>query len=159
MLRHYPEPEPRLIPAVDLPRDNLARLVEMVVEQSVQLERLCSDSLACLFLTRGDTPSCRTLGTARVAHRALLEECWCTLPGLSEEIGLRRLGRVVLDSTKVRADVSGEPVARAWVISRRPNTNGGLPSQRRLRVSTKTREVQPWNGRFGPERTHAPSGP
>ncbi len=156
MLRHYPEPGPRLIgydPAVDLARDHLARLVEMVVEQSVQvepgarrrgqpafdprlclkvllygyatgvrssrqLERLCSDSLAYLFLTRGDTPSYRTLCTARVAHRALLEACWCTLLGLGEELGLRRLGRVVLDSTKVRADVSGESVVRASEMSR-----------------------------------------
>ena len=102
--RPYNPPSPRLIgydPFYDLPRDHLARLVEIVVEESIgppkgtrgpsqpafdprlcvkvltygyatgvrssrQLEKLCDESLPYLFLTRGDTPSYRTLCSVRV---------------------------------------------------------------------------------------------
>src|SRR5713101_7172947 len=132
--RPYPPPLPlaafrALIE--ELPADHLARLVEQVVEAVVvptprpprkgnvpydprvsvkvlvygyatgtrssrQMERLCRENLAYLFLTRGQTPCYHTLCTARVDEK--------------EHLGLKRVGHVVIDSTKLRADASPEAV-------------------------------------------------
>ena len=80
------------------------------VRASRQLERLCRESLPYLFLTRGDTPGYRTLGTFRVEQTALLEKVWLELFAVAGAVGLRRVGRVVLDSSKLRAHASPEAV-------------------------------------------------
>jgi len=135
-------------PVRDLPDDHLARLVELVVEEtqlprllaggrgqpafdprlcakilaygyatgvrsSRQLERMCNESLPYLFLTRGDTPSYRTLCSFRVEHTDLLEKVWVQLFATAGECGMQRLGRIVIDSSKFRADASPEAVVKA----------------------------------------------
>lgn len=148
--RPYPPPTPLLFgydPVRDLPPDHLARLVEQVVEQTVQpprrdpqcgqppydprlcvkvlvygyatgirssrqLERHCRESLPYLYLTRGDTPSYHTLCTARTEEGAYLEAVWEGLFAVAAAVGLPRLGRVVVDSTKIRADASPEAVVK-----------------------------------------------
>ena len=82
------------------------------VRSSRQLERLCQDSLAFLLLTRGDKPSYRTLCNFRVNHSDLIKEVWDALFGVAKTIGLERLGRVVVDSSKFRADASPEAVIK-----------------------------------------------
>ena len=79
---------------------------------SRQLERLCSDSLPFLFLTRGDAPSYRTLCSFRVQHTDVIEQVWLQLFGVAERAGMKRLGRVVLDSSKLRADAGPEAVLK-----------------------------------------------
>jgi len=148
--REYNPPSPRLMgydPFYDLPRDHLARLVEIVVEESIgppedspgrgqpafdprlcvkiltygyatgvrssrQLEKLCNESLPYLFLTRGDTPCYRTLCSMRVEHPDLLEQAWLDLFGVAHECGMRRLGRVVIDSSKLPANAGSESILR-----------------------------------------------
>jgi transposase len=80
---------------------------------SRQLERLCAESLPFLFLTRGDIPSFKTLCTARLEQTAALEQVWLALFGAAKELGLERLGHIVVDSTKLRADASPEAVVTA----------------------------------------------
>lgn len=80
------------------------------IRSSRQLERLCNESLPFLFLTRGDTPSYRTLCTFRVEQSALIEEAWESLFAVAAKSGLTRLGQITLDSTKIRADASPEAV-------------------------------------------------
>jgi transposase len=75
-----------------------------------QLERLCRENLAYLFLTRGEAPSYHTLCNFRNDRKALLEEVWVGLFAVAERAGLKRVGRVVIDSTKMRANASPEAV-------------------------------------------------
>jgi transposase len=77
---------------------------------SRQLERLCEESLPYLFLTRGDTPSYRTLCSVRVEQSALLEQVWVALFAVADGLGLKRLGQIVVDSTKLRANASPDAV-------------------------------------------------
>jgi transposase len=77
---------------------------------SRQLERLCHESLPYLFLTRGDTPSYRTLCSVRGEQGALIEAVWVNLFAVANAVGLQRLGHVVIDSTKLRANASPEAV-------------------------------------------------
>jgi transposase len=80
---------------------------------SRQLERMCQESLPYLFLTRGDTPSYRTLCSFRVLHSDLIKEVWVGLFAVAEQAGINRLGRIVVDSTKIRADAGPEAVVKA----------------------------------------------
>jgi transposase len=132
-------------PHVTLPEDHLARLVEVLVEEAVivekgergpgqpgydprlclkvliygyatgvrssrQLEKHCNESLPYLFLTRGDTPSYRTLCSFRVESRELLEKVWTEGFAVAKSLGMKRLGRIAVDSTKLRANASSEMV-------------------------------------------------
>jgi len=146
--REHNPPCPRLVgydPFYDLPMDHLARLVEEVVEESLelpaksagpgqpgfdprlcakvlvygyatgvrssrQLEKLCDESLPYLFLTRGDTPSYRTLCSVRVEQADILERVWVGLFSVARECGMHRLGRIVVDSSKLRANTGSESV-------------------------------------------------
>jgi transposase len=148
--RRYDPPQPLLFgydPVRDLPPDHLARLVEAVVEETVQptrrdrhcgqppydprlclkvlvygyatgvrssrqLERHCRESLPYLFLTRGDTPSYRTLCTARTQDGELLQAVWEGLFTVAAAVGLERLGKITVDSTKLRANASPEAVVK-----------------------------------------------
>ena len=131
----------------DLPADHLARLVDYVVEASVQpppresgrgqppfdprlcikvliyayatgirssrvMERQCHESLPFLFLTRGDAPCYRTLCTVRTEEGSSLEAVWEGLFTIAGEAGLERLGRITVDSTKIRADASPDAVVK-----------------------------------------------
>jgi transposase len=147
MLRQYDSPSPLLIgydPFVDLPNDHLARLVELVVEESVvvrdevhpgqpkfdprlclkvliygyatglrssrALEKQCRESLPYLFLSRGDTPSYKTLCSFRTQSAEMLEDVWMGLFVVAKNLGLNRLGRIVVDSTKLRANTGSEMI-------------------------------------------------
>jgi hypothetical protein len=80
------------------------------VRSSRQLERLCHEHLAYLYLTRGAAPSYRTLCAVRVSHKALMETVWVSLFNIAGEYGIARLGRIVVDSSKFRADASREMI-------------------------------------------------
>lgn len=80
------------------------------VRSSRRLEQNCRESLPYLFLTRNDTPSYRTLCYARVHDQEALAQAWEGLFAIAAEVGLKRVGKVVIDSTKIRADVSSESV-------------------------------------------------
>jgi transposase len=83
------------------------------VRSSRRLEQLCTESLPYLFLTRGDTPGYRTLCRTRVEQSELVEQVWISLFTVAGERGLKRLGHLVVDSTKLRADASPEAVVKA----------------------------------------------
>ena len=79
---------------------------------SRQLERLCQENLAYLYLTRGEAPSYHTLCTARLELQAWLEAIWIGLFAIAAELGMKRLGHIVVDSTKLRASASPEAVVK-----------------------------------------------
>ncbi len=74
------------------------------------LARLCRESLPSLFLTRGDHPSHTTLCDARRDESEAIEAVWLALFALAARRGLKRLGHVVVDSSKFRAHASDEAV-------------------------------------------------
>src|SRR5688572_24071218 len=80
------------------------------VRSSRVMERHCKESLPYLYLTRGDAPSYHTLCSARTEQGPLLEAVWEGLFAVAAAVGLERLGRLVVDSTKLRADASPEAV-------------------------------------------------
>jgi transposase len=80
---------------------------------SRQLARLCRESLPYLFLTRGDAPSHTTLCDARRDESAGIEAVWLGLFAVADRCGLKRLGHVVVDSSKFRANASDEAVLTA----------------------------------------------
>lgn len=82
------------------------------VRSSRIMERQCRESLPYLFLTRGDTPSYHTLCTARTQEGDYLEAVWEGLFAVAAAVGLERLGRIVVDSTKLRANASAEAVLK-----------------------------------------------
>ena len=80
------------------------------VRSSRVMERNCRESLPYLFLTRGEAPSYRTLCTARTEQGEFLEAVWEGLFSVAAGVGLDRLGRITLDSTKLRANASPDAV-------------------------------------------------
>jgi transposase len=82
------------------------------IRSSRQLERLCNESLPFLFLTRGDTPCYRTLCTFRVEQSELIEKTWISLFEVAGQAGLKRMGQITIDSTKIRADASPEAIVK-----------------------------------------------
>src|SRR5437588_3971231 len=82
------------------------------VRSSRQLERLCRESLPYLFLTRGEAPSYRTLCSFRRASEEQIEAVLLILYHVAAEHGIGRLGRIVVDSTKMRANASPESVVK-----------------------------------------------
>jgi transposase len=83
------------------------------VRSSRRLEQLCDESLPYLLLTRGDTPSYHTLCTARLEQAEAMEQVFQALFTLAAGWGMKRLGHVVVDATKLRADASPEAVLTA----------------------------------------------
>jgi transposase len=80
------------------------------VRSSRVMERHCRENLPLLFLTRGDAPSYHTLCTARTEQGELLEAVWEGLFSVAAAVGIERLGRIAVDSTKLRANASPEAV-------------------------------------------------
>jgi transposase len=80
------------------------------VRASRRLEECCRESLPYLFLTRGERVSYHTLCTARTTHAAYIEQVWMHLLCVAAQVGIRRVGHIVLDSTKIRANASTEAV-------------------------------------------------
>jgi hypothetical protein len=88
------------------------------IRSSRQMERLCRESLPYLFLTRGDAPSYRTLCFTRVKCKAEIEQVWVGLLAIGGTLGLSRMGRITLDSTKLRANAGPESVVRRAEFAR-----------------------------------------
>jgi transposase len=83
------------------------------VRSSRRLAQNCHESLPYLLLVRDDRPCYRTLCTARCECEQLMEQIWVRLSEVASECGMGHLGKVAIDSTKLRADASRDSVVRA----------------------------------------------
>ena len=83
------------------------------VRSSRRLEQNCRENLPYLLLTRGDAPSYHTLSDFRVHCSELIEAVWMQLFAIAAECGMKRMGRIVIDSSKFRADAGPESVIKA----------------------------------------------
>jgi hypothetical protein len=77
---------------------------------SRQLERLCRESLPYLLLARGEAPCYRSLCRFRVEHPEAIAAGWASLFGVAARLGMGRVGRIVVDSGKLRANAAPESV-------------------------------------------------
>jgi hypothetical protein len=82
------------------------------VRSSRVMERQCQESLPYLYLTRGEAPSYHTLCTARTQQGEYVEAVWLGLFSVAASFGIERLGRIVVDSTKLRANASSDAVVK-----------------------------------------------
>ena len=80
---------------------------------SRQLATRCRESLPYLFLTRGQAPCHTRLATARHEETDGIEAVWVGLFLVAARCGLKRLGRVVIDASRFRANASPEAVLTA----------------------------------------------
>jgi transposase len=128
------------------------------VRSSRRMEQNCAESLPYLLLTRGDRPSYRTLCTARIELAIELEDLWLGIHKTAASCGLNYVGKIAVDSMKVRADVSRDSVVAkkdyariregfrkilseaAEVDSREDEEGGSVKTQTGLEVS-RLREV------------------
>jgi hypothetical protein len=66
--------------------------------------------LPFLLLVRDDRPSYHVLSTARKVGKATLKELFARLLHFAAKVGMSRLGRIAMDSSKFKADASADSV-------------------------------------------------
>ena len=82
------------------------------MRSSRQLEEMCRDRLSFKLLTRGHTPSYHTLCNARNQQKDHLEAIWVGLFKVAEASGIKRCGRIVVDSSKLRANAGKDATVK-----------------------------------------------
>jgi transposase len=80
------------------------------VFSSRRIAQNCSEHLAYLYLSRGQRPSYHVICDARIQHKDYLERIWLSLVANAVSEGMHALGRLAVDSTRIRANASGELV-------------------------------------------------
>ena len=79
---------------------------------SRRLEQACEESLPYLYLARGMHPSYRSLCRFRGEGKKALEAAWGQVFAVAARLKLTRVGRVVVDTSKLRANTSQELVLK-----------------------------------------------
>lgn len=87
------------------------------VRSSRRLEQHCRESLPYLYLTRGDTPSYRTLAAVRKTRTAELEAVWEGLLAVGAAAQIHRLGQIVVDSSRWAASAGREATVEAQEVA------------------------------------------
>lgn len=76
------------------------------VFSSRKLMRRCQRDLAFVFLCRGQAPDFRTIARFRALHESDIKEVFVQIVAIAREMGMGRLGRVVIDATTMKANAS-----------------------------------------------------
>ena len=80
---------------------------------SRKLQQQCQENLAFIHLTRGHQPKFRAICEFRVRHHEHIKELFPQMLEIAKKLNILRLGRLILDSTKIKANASGNRVIRA----------------------------------------------
>lgn len=80
---------------------------------SRKLQQQCQENLAFIHLTRGCQPKFRAICEFRIRHQEHIKELFPQMLELAKKLNILKLGRLVLDSTKIKANASGNKVIRA----------------------------------------------
>lgn len=80
---------------------------------SRKLQQQCQENLAFIHLTRGYRPKFRTICEFRIRHQKHIKELFPQMLEIAKRLNVLKLGRLVLDSTKIKANASGNRVIRA----------------------------------------------
>jgi transposase len=73
---------------------------------SRKLMRCCQRDLAFVFLTRGQVPNFRTIARFRQVHSEDIKVVFEQIVLVAREMGMAKLGRVVIDATTIKANAS-----------------------------------------------------
>ncbi len=73
----------------------------------------CHRDLAFVFLCRGQTPDFRTIARFRQIHRNDIRDLFVQVLRVARDMGMVKLGRVVIDSTTMRANASRKTISKA----------------------------------------------
>lgn len=76
------------------------------VYSSRRLMKRCQRDIAFIFLTRGQVPNFRTIARFRQLHSDDLKGVFLQILAVAREMGLVRIGRLVIDSTTIKANAS-----------------------------------------------------
>jgi transposase len=80
------------------------------VFSSRRIEKNCYESLPYMLLVRDDRPSYRAICSARIKHRGELIWLWYCLFDAAVAMNVKFVGKIYIDSSKFKADVSKESV-------------------------------------------------
>jgi len=93
---------------------------------SRQIERRCGEDLAFMYLTADARPDHDTICTFRRQHLAAFEALFLETLRLAQAAGVLKLGRIVLDGTKIRANASKH---KAMSYQRMPERKAALQAE------------------------------
>jgi transposase len=79
---------------------------------SRKLQQQCQGNLAFIHLTRGQRPKFRVICEFRVRHQENIKELFPQMLQIAKRLNILRLGRLILDSTKIKANASAHRVIR-----------------------------------------------
>ncbi len=80
---------------------------------SRKLQQQCQENLAFIHLSRGQRPKFRAICEFRVRQQDQIKELFPQLLGIAKKLNILRLGRFVLDSTKIKANASSGKTIKA----------------------------------------------
>lgn len=83
------------------------------VFSSRKLQQQCQENLAFIHLTRGQRPKFRAICEFRVRYQEKIKKLFPQMLQIAKRLNILRLGRLILDSTKIRAFASAQRVVRA----------------------------------------------
>lgn len=101
------------------PRVVLALLIyaySQGMRSSRRIERLCERDAGYRFIVGADVPDHTVIARFRRRHAERMQAVFCHVLGMCREAGLIRLGLVVLDGTKVKANASLDANRKAGTI-------------------------------------------
>lgn len=83
------------------------------VFSSRKLQQQCQENLAFIHLSRGQRPKFRAICEFRIRQQGPIKELFSQLLGIARKLNLLKIGRLVLDSTKIKANASSSRVIKA----------------------------------------------
>ena len=79
---------------------------------SRRIAQNCCEHLAYIYLSRGQRPNYHLICDARVDYKQYLEQIWLVLVANAASEGMHAVGRLAIDSTRIKANASGELVVK-----------------------------------------------
>jgi transposase len=83
------------------------------VFSSRKLQQQCQENLAFIHLSRGARPKFRAICEFRIRQQTQIKELFGQLLELAKRLNILKLGRLVLDSTKIKANASSGKTIKA----------------------------------------------
>lgn len=80
---------------------------------SRKLQQQCQENLAFIHLTRGQRPRFRAICEFRTRHQEHIKELFPQMIQIAQKLNIAKLGRLILDGTKIKANASSDKVIRA----------------------------------------------
>jgi transposase len=83
------------------------------VFSSRKLQQQCRENLAFIHLTRGQRPKFRAICEFRVRHQENIKGLFPQMLQIAQRLNILRIGRLILDSTKIKANAGAHRVIKA----------------------------------------------